>query len=388
MFRTIRWTVLITALTASQILAQEQAAEPKGEEAKAPEPTVVIYTRLDEKQRAAKVKQMAERAIAFLRTQQSEKGDYKSQGDPGTTALITTGLLQHGVKMNDPIVANALKHLRMFVQPDGGIYRKGSLYRNYETCLAILCFSQANKNGEYDKVLDRAGKFVKEIQWDIGEETDPNDPAYGGAGYGKHGRPDMSNTQFMIDALHELGTGENTEAMQRALAFVSRSQNLDIGTNDTKFAKLNPDGGFYYTPAAGGSSQAGTNPNGGLRSYGSMTYAGLKSMLYAGVSQKDPRVKAAVAWLKQHYDLKENPGMGAAGLFYYYHTFAKALDAMGAKEFVDSDGKKHDWRSELIAELANRQRKDGSWLNEHDRWYESDPSLVSGYVLLALNYCK
>jgi squalene-hopene/tetraprenyl-beta-curcumene cyclase len=254
--------------------------------------------------------------------------------------------------------------------------------------LAILCFSQANTKGKYDKVLDNAGKFIKELQWDAGEETDPNDPAYGGAGYGKHGRPDMSNTQYLLDALHELGDGDNIEAIQRALVFVSRAQNLDVGTNDTKFASLNPDGGFYYTPAAGGSSQAGTNPNGGLRSYGSMTYAGLKSMLYAGVNKDDARVKAAVAWLSQHYGLKENPGMGAAGLYYYYHTFAKALDALGSKQVEDGAGKKHEWRSELVSELAGRQRKDGSWFNKHDRWYESDPKLVTGYALLTLNYCK
>ena len=74
---------------------------------------------------------------------------------------------------------------------------------------------------------------------------------------------------------------------------------------------------------------AGKTPDGGLRSYGSMTYAGLKSMIYAGVGPDDPRVKAAFKWAQKHYDLKTNPGMGTAGLYYYYHTFAKALDAMG-----------------------------------------------------------
>ena len=86
--------------------------------------------------------------------------------------------------------------------------------------------------------------------------------------------------------------------------------------------------GFYYTAAAGGSSQAGTLPNGGLRSYRSMTYAGLKSMIYAGVNPDDPRVKAAVEWIGKHYDLQSNPGMGNDGLFYYYHTFAKTMSAM------------------------------------------------------------
>ena len=132
---------------------------------------------------------------------------------------------------------------------------------------------------------------------------------------------------------------------------------------------------------------AGTTPEGGLRSYGSMTYAGLKSMIYAGVQRDDPRVKAALKWLRLHYDVKSNPGMGEAGLFYYYQTFAKALEALGSDEFVDEAGNKHDWRADLRTELARRQLPDGSWVNATDRWYEGDPSLVTGYSLLALADC-
>ena len=102
----------------------------------------------------------------------------------------------------------------------------------------------------------------------------------------------------------------------------------------------------------------------------------------------DPRVKAAVQWIEQHYDLSANPGMGQAGLYYYYHLFAKALDAAGFREVVDAAGKKHDWRRDLVDELFKRQRPDGSWVNQDPRWLEGEPSLVTGYVLLALSYCK
>ena len=147
-------------------------------------------------------------------------------------------------------------------------------------------------------------------------------------------------------------------------------------------------GGFYYTCAAGGQSQAGETANGGLRSYGSMTYAGLKSMIYCGVDQDDPRVKASVRWISKHYDLKSNPGMGQSGLFYYYHTFAKALSAVGKDSLTDANGIEHDWRAELKHELASRQKENGSWLNEQDRWLEGDPNLVTGYALLSLSYCR
>lgn len=68
-----------------------------------------------------------------------------------------------------------------------------------------------------------------------------------------------------------------------------------------------------------------------------MTYSGLKSLVYAGLTKDDPRLKAAVTWIRENYDVNSNPGMGDAGLYYYYHTFAKALDALGLDEIEDAN---------------------------------------------------
>ncbi len=123
-----------------------------------------------------------------------------------------------------------------------------------------------------------------------------------------------------------------------------------------------------------------------------MTYAGLKSMIYAGVGPDDQRVKSAVGWIKKNFTLTGNPGMpkirSNEGLFYYYHMFAKALDALGQNEIVDDKGKTHHWRTELFAELSQRQASDGSWVNKSERWLEGDPNLVTSYALLAISYCK
>ncbi len=328
------------------------------------------------------------KAINYLRTQgQAEDGSFSSHAGPGVTALVTTSLLQNGLSPSDPMVAKALQYLQGFVREDGGIYRPDSRYRNYETSLAIACFAEANRDGRYDELLKRADAFIKGIQWDDGEGHDKSSTSYGGAGYGSHKRPDLSNTSFLIEALKATGNGPDDPAMQKALLFVSRCQNLETEHNTTKFAAKNPDGGFYYTPAAGGQSQAGETPQGGLRSYGSMTYAGLKSMIYAGVDQDDPRVKAAYDWIRKHYSLEQNPGMGDAGLYYYYHTFAKALDAIGKDWLVDDEGQQHDWRAELTRELAQRQQTNGSWTNRNSRWLEGDANLVTGYALLTLSYC-
>jgi squalene-hopene/tetraprenyl-beta-curcumene cyclase len=332
--------------------------------------------------------QIVSKAVEYLKTAQAPDGSYSKQTGPAVTALITTGLLRHGRTVTDPQIANSLKFLEGYVRPDGGIY-DGEFYRNYETCLAMGCFAEANKDGRYNQILANAEKFVKANQWDGEEGHDISSPNYGGAGYGRSKRPDLSNTSFMLDALKSIGKGADDPAVQRALVFVSRCQNLESPKNTTPFPAKNPDGGFYYTPAAGGVSQAGKTDNGGLRSYASMTYAGLKSMIFAGVGPNDPRVKAAFDWAKKHYDLASNPGMGASGLYYYYHTFAKALATMQVDVCEDAAGMKHDWRRELVQELAKRQQANGSWINtESDRWLEGDPNLVTGYALLTLDYCR
>ena len=333
--------------------------------------------------------QAVSKAIDYLRVKgQAADGSYSAQAGPAITAIVTAAVLRHGRSPDDPQVAKALKFLEGLVHEDGGIYAKDSNVKNYETCIAIVCFAAANKDGRYKKLLADAEAFVKKLQWDGEENHDPSSTYYGGAGYGGHSRPDLSNTQFLLDALKAVGRGPEDEAVQKALVFVSRCQNLETEHNATPFAAKNPDGGFYYTPAAGGTSQAGKTPDGGLRSYGSMTYAGLKSMVFAGVKADDPRVKAATNWLREHYTLEENPGMGQQGLYYYYHTMAKALDAIGQPTFEDSSAKEHDWRTELANEVLRRQRPNGSWVNETVRWMEGDANLATAYALLVLDYCR
>ena len=332
---------------------------------------------------------MVAKAVAYLRTSgQAKDGSFSRHAGPGVTALVTTGLLRHGSSPDGPLVSRSLKYLESFVQPSGGIHDPESLYRNYETCLAVMCFGEANKDGRYTKVLNGAERFLKGIQWDEDEGHKEDSFSFGGGGYGKHRRPDLSNTAFLIEALRNCGCDEKDAAIQRALIFISRCQNLESSHNTTPFASKVNDGGSYYTCAAGGKSQSGETANGGLRSYGSMTYQGLKSMIYAGVGPEDQRVKAAMKWIRKNYGLETNPGLGDSGLYYYYTTFAKALDTMGMDLIEDESGTPHDWRAELRQELHDRQLKNGSWHNENARWLEGDANLVTGYALLALSHCR
>lgn len=115
-----------------------------------------------------------------------------------------------------------------------------------------------------------------------------------------------------------------------------------------------------------------------------MTYAGFKSMVYAGLSVDDVRVRAAFDWLRHHWTFEENPGLGQQGLYYYYHTLSRALFVAQQDTITDADGKTHNWREDLIDAIVKRQADDGSWVNDADRWLEGSPELVTIYCTLAL----
>ena len=352
-----------------------------------------IETRaLDSDALKIQVRRAVEKACRFLRDRQSENGAFGEMAPVGVTSLVVSGLLAVGVNPDDPMVSTGLNYITSKVQSDGGIYSDQRAFISYETSLAVttLARADAKMHAKYTKLIEAASECLRREQWGADESIDVSDPAYGGSGYGTKQRPDLSNTQFFMEALHAAGAGSDDPAMQKALAFVSRCQNLESEHNTSLHATKVNDGGFYYTVVAGGESPAGIEPDGGFRSYGSMTYAGLKSMIYAGVTADDVRVKAAVDWLRKYYTMDENPGMGDSGLYYYYHTAAKSLGMLGGMDsdgkFTDSMGVAHDWRSELAAELIRRQQSDGSWANKNPRWMENDPLIATGYVLMTLGY--
>jgi squalene-hopene/tetraprenyl-beta-curcumene cyclase len=337
----------------------------------------------------ADLKEVVDKAIQYLAQAQKEGGNFSDNprfGEPGLTALIASALLRNGAPADHPVVAKAIKYLESNIQKDGGVYRQG--LGNYMTCLAIMAFKDVNKGGKYDKVIADATRYVKGIQ----DDSDPGNVRHGGVGYDARSRPDLSNTHFMVEALLAAGVSKDDPAIKKALVFVSRCQNFKSEFNEQAFATKtteNDRGGFVYNPLDQDNPKSDKRtPEGGLRSEGGMTYAGLKSFLYAGVSKDDPRVKAAVDWVRKHYTVTENPGQGQAGLFYYYHTFAKAMDALGEDPFVDAKGTRHDWRQELFEQLKKNQKPNGSWVNQNGAFLESVPELATAFALLALSYCR
>ena len=334
---------------------------------------------------------LAGKAVAFLRPRQDRAGSWSGDREPGITALVVTAMLRTGqVAPEDPVITKGLTFLEKYIGPEGGLSE--APHSVYTTSVALMAFHEANRGGRYDRIIKGSQEFLKSTQIDEGEGKSGSDPAYGGLGYGgANSRPDMSNTAFFIEALRESGLPSNDPALRKAMIFVSRCQNHKSEFNDQPFAGKVNDGGFVYNPSGG--SEGGRGGGGStktkandvpLRSAAGMTYAGLKSMIYAGLTEDDPRVKAAIEFIKNHYTLEENPGQGQRGLYYYYQTFAKAMALLGKPTLVDSQGKEHNWRTELTAALANRQAENGSWVNPDDRFMEGDPHIVTSFALLAL----
>jgi squalene-hopene/tetraprenyl-beta-curcumene cyclase len=339
---------------------------------------------------------VVDKAVEFLKRSQAPNGSWSQNLSPGITGIVLTGLMQSGkVGPKDPTAERALHFVEGLINRKAGHIAgqdpKPQL-QNYVTSVNVMALVAADRDS-YKEVVNDAVKFLKNLQWDEGEGKNPGDDFYGGAGYDSQSRPDLSNTQYFIDALAAAGVPKEDPALKKALVFVSRCQNLKGEHNDQPWAGKINDGSFIYSAAQSGQTKVEdkTAPDGGIPGYGSMTYAGIKSMIYCGVSRDDPRIKKAYEWVQKNYTVDRNPGMPEMrsrwGLFYYYHTMAKCLDALGLDEVVDNQGRKHDWRADITAALAKQQRPDGSWINDR-HWMEADPNLITGYALMTLAYCK
>lgn len=360
-----------------------------------------------------KASRLIDRGLTYLKSQQQPDGSWQANEKvpPAFTAIALRVFVQDDAyNSKTDFVAKGFEKLLSYQMEDGGIYK--DLLANYNTAIAVSTLVAA-RDEAFKPQIQKAIDYLKRLQWTeqtrpeytgTGEEntgkqvvTGTNDPFYGGWGYGGRsrgpGRPDLSNAQLAIQALHDAGITPDDPVMKRAVMFVTRCQNYSE-TNDQKWA--GNDGGFAYGPSSDreGESFAGsyTDESGvrRLRSMGTMTYAGLKSLIYAGVTKDDPRVRAAWGWVNNNFTVDYHAGMtaispeaGQWGLYYYYMTLGKTLNAYNEPILKTADGKQVDWRQALIDKLETLQKPDGSWIGVN-KYMENQPILTTSYAILAL----
>ena len=358
-------------------------------------PNISIQTNPDISVRN-EVRHAIEKGLAWLEKSQNTNGFWSTPDHPALTALVLDAFEIRPEREAQPepdAVKKGYGYLMSCVQPDGGIYRKE--LASYNTSVALMAVLLRNRP-EDQSIIAKARRFLIGLQVESG---DPDNPSNGGIGYGvADKRPDLSNTSLALEALYyskrprdDKSPAEPDLNWKAAIHFVQCCQNLR-SHNPEKWASDDPQnkGGFIYAP---GESKAGqTNlPSGrvALRSYGSMSYAGLLSYIYAELNPEDPRVTTVKDWLNANYTVDENPALGLEGVYYYYFVMAKALTLSDRNRLETKDGKTVNWREQLALKLINLQQADGSWINSNGRWWEKDPALDSAFSLIALDIiCK
>lgn len=339
------------------------------------------------------------KGLAWLAANQKPDGVWSDEKNPAMTALPLWALAASGQAQYTSQVDKAVAFILSKAQPDGGIYvpdpqRGGAGLGNYNTS---LCMMGLHATGRKDviRAIQKAREYTAATQL-IGA-----DEHAGGFGYDRGGRrhTDLTNTGMALDAMRRTQSVEDLRPSgekradlnwDAALKYVENMQQKDGADK----------GGFLYTKsfAPGGNPNAGGAQRGGqgggerarpqLRSYGSITYVGLLSMMHTRLTRSDPRVTSALDYCTKHWTLDENPGQGGQGIYFYYNILTRALSAANVEAIPQAAGGSLAWREALIRKVISLQRPDGSWINENNRWWENDPVLVTSYSLLALEFAS
>ena len=317
----------------------------------------------------------AGRGAAYLHAQQKPDGSWEFH--PGITGLAAAALLRlPGVSRIEELrtTGRALDRLATLARPDGGIHDND--LETYVTAIAVMALQAGGRPQDLPLIQKGRAYLVQQVV-DEGEGLKESDPFYGSMGYRPTtkkdaARGDVINLEYGLRALKETDLQADDPAWEKAIAFLQRLQNRSA-SNDQPWA--GNDGGFVYQPGL-------SKVEGGLTtSYGSATLAGVLSFSYANLKKGDPRVDAALRWIRDRYTVDENPGMGQKTVYYYYMVLAKALAAVGEPTLTDNQGRSHAWREELSRKLISLQHQEGFWVNPVTDEWQDNKVLVTSFVL-------
>ena len=349
---------------------------------------------------SAKLQNEAQAAIgkglAWLAANQKPEGYWSDEKFPAMTALPLWAFSAAQASAYTAQVDLAVAFILSKAQPDGGIYvpdprRGGAGLGNYNTSLCMMGLHATGRK-DVTRVIQKAREYTAATQ------LTGDDEHAGGFGYDRGGRrhTDLTNTGMALDAMRRTQSVEDLRRSGERRADLNWDTALKYVEN-MQMKEGEDKGGFLYTqsfspgktvkPAQGTSAgTGGERSRPPLRSYGSITYVGLLSLVHTQLTRDDPRVRSALDYCSKHWTLDENPGQGGQGLFFYYNILTRALSATGMDAIPQAEGGTLAWREALIRKVISLQRADGSWLNENNRWWENDPVLVTSYSLLALEF--
>ncbi len=348
----------------------------------------------------AAASQSIKKGMDWLVQQQKPDGSFSQAQFPGLTGLALWAMISSGDTAYAKNIDSAVDFLKTKVQKDGGIYsavpgRSGGGLGTYNTAVCLTALAETQRE-DLTEIILNARTFL------AGSQISGDDETFGG-GFGyeqKTPRPyaDLMNTHFVMEAMRRSQSYEDKRpAGQKkadidwdaALAFAERLHNgEDAGDNA---------GGFAYSPA---DAKAGVEKVNGtknsekqgekvvMRSYGSITYAGLLALVYCDLDKTDPRVRSTVDWASRHWTLEENPGVGDQGLYFFYNVIGRSLTAAGIDNIPvhGDDSKTIPWGEEIVKKVTSLQHEDGSWVNKNGRFWENDPVLATSYSILALAF--
>ncbi len=335
------------------------------------------------------------KGLDWLKSMQKETGSWSTENYPAMTALPLWAFTRSDHPDKSRVCARAAEFVAGFAQRDGGIYKPATGERGsgglstYNTAICMTALHCYDKQ-KYAGIILKAREFV------AGSQIQGDSPDSGGFGYDRPGenprdRADLSNTGWALMAMRMTADLEDSRPSgskrvdvdwAATLKYIDKLQNKDREDADNY-------GGLGYSGGGErGGTTAGKDGTVKLRGFGSMTYAGLESMIYADLDRKDPRYTSALQWASRHWSVDENPGLGVKGLFYYYTIMSKALGLVGGDTIPSASGGAIPWKKQLIEKLSGIQGANGSWVNQDGQFWEADPVLVTSYAVLVLQNCS